>query len=80
MEVETDKVGYFVLLGTELTLLLADTRYGVCNVNLHKAFKKTRDILGKNNPYTSEEERVLGKRINWDMDTHCKKRFTAGDY
>ena len=42
-------MGYFVLLSTELTLLLADTRYGVCNVNLHNMFKKKHEILWEKN-------------------------------
>jgi hypothetical protein len=44
---DTGKVGYFVLLSTDLTLLLADTRYGVYNVNWHKTFPKNTTQFGK---------------------------------
>jgi hypothetical protein len=67
------------LFGTDLTILLADTRYGVCNVNLQKTFQKNTRQFGKNNPYTSAEEGNLGKKVNWDFVAYFKRRFTAGD-
>jgi hypothetical protein len=73
-------VGYFVLLSTDSTLLLADTRHGVCNVNLDKTFQKNTRQFGKNDPYTSAEERNIGKKVNCDVVTYFKKGFTAGDH
>ena len=63
-------MGHFVLLCTDLTLLLGDTRYGECNVNLHKTFQKNTRQFGKNDPYTSAEEGNLGKKVNWNLVTY----------
>jgi hypothetical protein len=43
-------------------------------------FQKNMIEFGKKNyPYTSGEERNLGKKVDWDLVTYFKKRFTAGD-
>jgi hypothetical protein len=67
------------LLGTDSTLLLADTRYGVCNVNWHETFEKNTRRFGKNDPYTFAEEGNRGKKVNCGLVTYFKKSFTAGD-